>query len=195
MTLHRIFYGLVLIGLIWLVGLAAYITTLPAPSASTPDDTDAVVVYTGGGGARIIAAMSLFADGTGERMLISGVNEKTSRTTISELWSGAPERFDCCVDLGFEARTTIGNADEAALWSSKHKAKRIVLVTSDYHMPRAMTESRVAMPDAEITPYVVASGYLTNDGRPISRAAWSILAGEYSKLILAKAQAAMSLFN
>lgn len=184
--MQRILFSLVLIFLIWLVGLAAFITTLPAPSSETPSGTDGVIVYTGGGGARILAGMSLFASGSGKRLLISGVNPTVTRANIEDLWTGPPELFECCVDLGLEARSTLGNAGEAAKWVDEHQTNNIVLVTSDYHMPRAMAATRARLPGKTITPYVVASGYLDENGRPLSRNAWEKLAGEYTKFLLAK---------
>lgn len=187
--MRRLLFGLVLIGIAWLVGLAAFITTLPAPTTAAPVRSDAVIVYTGGGGARITAGMTLLADGAAERLLISGVHPDISREKVAEFWTGAPELFECCVDLGWEARSTTGNAGEAARWVSDHDVKRIVLVTSDYHMPRAMTESRITMPDAIITPHPVASGYLDEEGKPTSLSAWRHLAGEFNKFVLARTKA------
>ncbi len=187
--MRRLVFGLILVSIAWLVGLAAFITTLPRAGHGAPAQSDAVVVYTGGGGARITAGMTLLADGAAERLLISGVNPDTTRDNVAELWTGAPELFECCVDLGWEARSTIGNAGEAARWAKKHKATRIVLVTSEYHMPRALAESRITMPNVEITPHPVASGYLDGDGKPASVLAWEKLAGEYNKFLLAKTKA------
>ncbi|MEO1252282.1 MAG: YdcF family protein [Pseudomonadota bacterium] len=184
--LRRFFFGLIFIGLAWLIGLAAFIATLPQPTGKSPASVDAVIVYTGGGGQRISAGMSLLADGAGERLLISGVNRETSRGEIAAMWGGAPAQFDCCVDLGFEAETTQGNAGEAASWAARHNARAVILVTSDYHMPRALAETRAQMPNAKITPFIVASGYLDADGLPVSGAAWKNLAGEYTKFLLAK---------
>jgi uncharacterized SAM-binding protein YcdF (DUF218 family) len=33
----------------------------------------------------------------------------------------------------------------------------LILVTADYHMPRALIELRAAMPEAQVTPYPVAT--------------------------------------
>ena len=184
--MRRLAFCLILIGIVWLVGLTAFITTLPAPATATSARSEAVIVYTGGGGARITAGMTLLADGNVERLLISGVHPDISREQVAEFWVGEPALFDCCVDLGWEARSTTGNADEAAQWARKHDIKRIILVTSDFHMPRALTETRITMPDAEITPHAVASGYLDDEGRPISFSAWRNLAGEFNKFVLAR---------
>lgn len=187
--MRRLIFGLILISLTWLVGLAAFITTLPRAADNAAARSDAVVVYTGGGGKRIAEGMALLSEGVGERLLISGVHPDITRNNVLDLWPGAPELFDCCVDLGWEARSTIGNANETALWVDAHNAKRIVLVTSEYHMPRALVESRVTMPGIEITPHPVASGYLNENGRPASKKAWGKLAGEYNKFVLSRTKA------
>lgn len=190
--MRRLIYGVVLICLAWMVGLAAFVAGLPKPAAAAAGEYDGVIVYTGGGGARIAAAMTIFADGAGQRLLISGVHPDITKERLVGLWKGAPEMFDCCVDLGHRARTTEGNASEAAEWALAHDFRRVVLVTSDYHMPRAVAATKARLKDAEITPYVVESGYLDEKGRPASPDAWRKIAGEYGKYVLARAKALFS---
>ncbi len=192
---RRFLFGLIFAGLLWTAGLAAFIAALPKPSSDTPAKSDGIVVYTGGGGARITAAMSVFARGGGERLLISGVHPDTSLDRLSELWDGAPELFACCIDLGREARSTKGNALEAAKWARANRFKGVLLVTSDYHMPRSILESKTEFGDIEVTPYVVASGYLDDRGRPQSPQAWTKLAGEYTKYLLARVKALFSFID
>ncbi len=186
--MRRLVFGIVFVCLAWLVGLVAFVTALPQPTTNAPARSDAVVVYTGGGGARITAGMSLLADGAAGRLLISGVHPDITRENVADFWTGAPELFECCVDLGWQAQSTTGNADEAAQWTMQNDATRIVLVTSDFHMPRALAESRAAMPATSITPHVVSSGYLNGAGRPTSLSAWRRLGGEFNKFLLAKAK-------
>ncbi len=183
--MQRLFLGLVLAGLLWAIGLTVFIGNLSSPSQSTAAGIDGVVIYTGGGGKRIEAGMALFANGSGHRLLISGVHPDTSRSRLSDLWEGPADLFNCCVDLGREALSTIGNATELNQWATENKYNAITLVTSDYHMPRSMTSTRARMPDIEIYPYVVASGLLDEAGRPTTMRAWQKLAGEYTKYILA----------
>ncbi len=180
--------GLVLIALLWAIGLVSFIGRLPAPATGAPGKSDGIVVYTGGA-ARISAGMELFAAGGGDRLLISGVHPGTSRARLEKLWTGAPELFDCCVDLGREARTTEGNAAEVGDWTNTHGFDSLTLVTSEYHMPRALTATRARLPETRIEPYAVASGYLDAEGRPASLKAWAKLAGEYAKLLLAQGKA------
>ena len=178
--------------LVWASGLVLFVSNLPSPLKSLPAKADGVVVYTGGGGARISSAMAIFADGAGERLLISGVHPNTSAARLSDFWTGPKERFDCCVDLGREALSTEGNAGELHDWAQARDYKSLILVTSEYHMPRAIAVTRVRLPGATITPYPVASGYLDSKGRPASLEAGLKLAGEYTKFLMAQAKALIS---
>ena len=184
--LITVFSGL---ALLWAGGLFVFIAKLPAPSQTAPINAEGIAVYTGGGGVRISSAMAIFADGAGERLLISGVHPNTSAAHLSKFWVGAQDRFDCCVDLGREALTTEGNAGELSAWAETHRYKNIILVTSEYHMPRAMMVTRAQMPDATLKPHAVASGYLDEKGRPASFEAGLKLAGEYTKFLLARLKA------
>lgn len=175
--------------LLWAGGFALFVITMPKPGVGAPAPADGIAVYTGGGGVRISSAMALLADGAGERLLISGVHPDTSAARLAEFWVGPPERFDCCVDLGREALTTEGNAAELKAWADHHHYRRIILVTSDFHMPRAMAVTRARMKDAVITPYAVSSGYLGQNGLPASPEAAARLAGEYTKYLLARIKA------
>ena len=192
--MQRLFLGLVLAGLLWAIGLTVFIGNLSGPSQTTAAGIDGVAIYTGGGGKRIETGMALFANGTGHRLLISGVHPDTTRSRLSDLWDGPSNLFNCCVDLGREALSTIGNAAELNQWANENNYDVIALVTSDYHMPRALASTRARMPDIEIYPYVVASGLLDEAGRPTSARAWKKLAGEYTKYILARINA-MFQFN
>ena len=167
-------------------GFAWFVAKLPESGAPTPDlsEIDGVAVLTGGGGARIKRAMSLFADGAGERLLISGVHPATPLDDLKTLWPGAEARFACCVDRGDQARTTRGNASEIAAWATEHGYARIVIVTSDYHLPRSVLELRETAPNLEIiavaAPSQATAGHRTMTG-------WRLLASEYVKLQIRRA--------
>lgn len=187
--MRRLITGLFIIALAWAGGLLAFISGLPHPYENGGTEGHGVAVYTGGGGKRIAAGMALFADGAGERLLITGVHPDTTRARLAEMWRGPRGQFDCCVDLDRKALSTDGNAKELKAWADAHAYKEIILVTSEYHMPRAVAATRAQMPDAALKPYPVASGYLDDDGRPVSLEAWEKLAGEYIKYLLARVKA------
>lgn len=182
----RLIRFLVLAGLLWAAGLIVFIARLPdgaEAGAAKSARADGVVVYTGTGGARIKAGMSLLGDGAGQRLLISGVNPDISREELAKLWPGEPSAWECCVDLGRKAQTTQGNAIEVRDWAEEHGFASIILVTSDYHMPRALLETQAQLGEAEIISHPVQSGYLDAGGRPADVEALRQLAIEYTKFI------------
>jgi uncharacterized SAM-binding protein YcdF (DUF218 family) len=111
-----------------------------------------------GGADRITDAVDLFARGHADRLLITGVNQNITRTEISKLFPKFRELVDCCVDLGYDALNTAGNADEARRWvEQRHIGKSLIVVTSNYHMPRALAEMSRALPDRELIPFPVVA--------------------------------------
>ena len=142
--------------MIWGVGLMAFTARVdryaPAPE---PPRAEGIVALTGASDTRLAAAMRLLEAKKGERLLISGVNRGATRADIREIVRGYGVLFDCCVDLGFEAETTLGNAKETAVWARGHRFDSLVVVTSDYHMARSLVELRAALPGVRLHPYPV----------------------------------------
>ncbi|MBC6402355.1 MAG: YdcF family protein [Hyphomonadaceae bacterium] len=147
---------------------------------------DGIVVWTGKGGGRLETGGRLLREGLGERILISGVNENTGRSSIVDLMGVEASLGECCVDLDYAAVNTLGNATETAIWADALAYEHIILVTSDYHMPRAMIELSAAAEHLRITPYPVAA---QGDGKWWSDPAlFRRLVTEYGKLLLTYAR-------
>lgn len=143
---------------IWTAGLLAFAQRVARSTpAEEPAAAEGIVALTGASDLRLEAATRLLENGKGQRLLLSGVNRKTTRKDMLGVTGAAKPVFDCCVDLGFTAADTIGNGSEAAEWARGMGYKHLILVTADFHMPRAMLELHSAMPEAEITPYPVAT--------------------------------------
>ncbi|WP_243370383.1 YdcF family protein [Microvirga solisilvae] len=142
---------------------------------------DGIVAMTGGA-QRIGDAIDLLAKGYAKRLLISGVNERTSREQISRLNPGQRQLFDCCVDLDYRARNTIGNAIETRRWADRHGFDTIIVVTSNYHMPRMLTELDHALPNLQKIPYAVAATIDPHDWWH-NPATAKVLATEYLKFL------------
>jgi len=151
------------IALIWLAGLFAFAHRVrELTPAEEPGRADAVVALTGPSSERVNAAIRLLDQGKGERVLISGVNREVRRRELRALVPGSSRLFNCCVDLGFEAEDTVGNAQEIAAWARAKGYDDLIVVTSDYHMPRSLVEIRGAMPGVKLTPYAVSTPSLDN---------------------------------
>jgi uncharacterized SAM-binding protein YcdF (DUF218 family) len=99
--------------------------------------------------------MKLLEEGKAQRMLVSGVNREATRDDIRGVAKATRRIYDCCVDLGFQAADTLGNATETAAWVKTKQYKSLIVVTSDYHMPRSLLELHAALPNVKLTPYAV----------------------------------------
>ena len=178
--------------MIWVVGLMAFsarIARSTPPPAPAP--ADGIVALTGPSAARIAARRTLLEDGRGQRMLVSGVNREASREDIRGVAKAPGRIYDCCVDLGFQAANTVGNGRETAAWARSHGYRNLIVVTADYHMPRAILELHGSLPEARLTPYPVATDEVD------ARHWWRTMSGakrmilEYSKYMVILAREAV----
>ncbi len=139
-----------------LAGFAAYSGHVSAMDPPEETSADGIIVLTGGEG-RLSMAVSLLEEGVADRLLISGVNPDVSEAAIRSSANIDPALFECCVELGREAADTIGNAREAVTWAEANAFDRLIIVTSDFHMPRAILELKALMPDKELVAWPVRS--------------------------------------
>ena len=125
-------------------------------SQPEPRTADGIAVLTGGV-ARIDEAMKLLTQQKAKRLLITGVNRTTSTEALKQLASQGDQLFSCCVDIDKEARNTIDNATETSQWVARNHYTSIIVVTSNYHMPRALAEIAHQLPDVVLVPFPVVT--------------------------------------
>tara|TARA_B100001989_G_C24547181_1_gene471720 strand:- start:2251 stop:2835 length:585 start_codon:yes stop_codon:yes gene_type:complete len=168
---------LLFVFLIWIVGYGFFIAKVLRFEIDIPTaETDAIIVLTGGKN-RINTGLELFADGKAPKLLITGVHPKSPDADILSMWKDENKPLpDCCITLGREATTTIENAIEAKGWIDQNNVKVITLVTSDYHMPRALKEFWNVIPTLRILPYPVSK-----EDNLLSTSFWYLSFSEYNK--------------
>jgi uncharacterized SAM-binding protein YcdF (DUF218 family) len=143
---------------------------------------EGIVVLTGGEH-RLAEAAALLRDGRGKRLLISGANRVATPEDLHRMTGLTAKLFACCVDIGYAAHDTIGNADETSTWASRHGFSRLIIVTSSYHMPRTLTELGRTMPRLTLIPHPVVSRNFRTDGWWRHFATARILFTEYVKFL------------
>ena len=138
-----------------------------------------------GSNERLAAAMGLLEDGYGRRVLVSGVNREASREDIRNVSRAVRRLYDCCVDLGFTAADTVGNARETADWAQAMRYRSLIVVTADYHMPRAMLELNAVLRGAGVSAqtYAVATPSLKSRDWWRSPGAARLMVVEYCKYL------------
>lgn len=134
-------------------GFVLFARAVAQYSSSPSNRAEAIVVLTGGE-LRLVAAAKLLAEGRGTRLLISGVNPQTTLESLQRISELSDRLFACCVDIDYASSTT-RNADETKAWAKARGFKRLILVTSSYHMPRSLVELARAMPGVTLLPHPV----------------------------------------
>ncbi len=167
------------------LGFGAFLWRLPKQEVALDHDADGIVVLTGGT-SRVTDALELLAAGRGKRLLITGVNPGTTTGDIARQAANYGRILTCCVDLDYSAINTLGNAMEARRWALDRRFHSLIVVTSAYHMPRALAEIAHQLPNVTLIPYPVVSDRLRVAPWWSSGATTRLVLSEYFKYLFAQ---------
>src|ERR1041384_400248 len=173
------------------VGFIGFLSQLRGVEIKPARHADGIVVLTGGS-SRGSDAMELLAGGYGKRLLISGVHPTSGASDISrslpdnQALSDNHSLLGCCVDLDRSAINTRSNAAETRRWARERGFKSLIVVTSNYHMPRAIAEMSHAMPDITLIPFAVIGEKWRDEPWWTSGATLRLLLSEYAKYVAAE---------
>ena len=173
------------------LGFVIYASSIDRDGSQSVVQADGIVVLTGGK-SRINKALKLLAAGKAKRLLISGVHAQTSVAQLGRLYPGSKPLFNCCIDLGRAAQDTIGNAQETRSWVRQKGFRSLIVVTSSYHMPRAIAEFNNAMPTIKFEAYTISSSNVDMDQWWSDGDTLKLLFSEYLKYIPAIAKLGVS---
>src|SRR6266436_6143650 len=164
------------------IGFVAFLSQLRGAEKRPDRRADGIVVLTGGS-SRVSDAMELLAAGYGKRLLISGVHPTSGASDISRSLPESQSLFNCCVDLDYSAVNTRSNAAETRRWVHERGFRSLIVVTSNYHMPRAIVELSHAMPDIALIPFAVVGDKWREEPWWTSSATLRLLLWEYVKYV------------
>jgi uncharacterized SAM-binding protein YcdF (DUF218 family) len=167
------------------IGFVGFLSRLRDIEIKPERQADGIVVLTGGS-SRVSDALELLAAGYGKRLLISGVHPTSAASDISRSVSENQSLFNCCVDLDHSAVNTRSNAAETRRWAYERGFKSLIVVTSNYHMPRAIVELSHAMPDIELIPFAVVGDKWRDEPWWTSGTTLRLLLSEYVKYVAAE---------
>jgi uncharacterized SAM-binding protein YcdF (DUF218 family) len=175
----------VLVAAVLIVGFGMFVWVLPREQVVLDQDADGIVVLTGGT-SRVVDALELLGSHHGKRLLITGVNLGTTTTDIAREAPNYERLLACCVDLDYSAINTLGNAVQARLWATQHNFHSLIVVTSAYHMPRALAELEHQLPDVALIPYPVLSDRLRIEPWWTNGDTTRLVLSEYLKYLFAE---------
>jgi uncharacterized SAM-binding protein YcdF (DUF218 family) len=170
---------------IFMSGLQYFVLHLPTHADDSITKSHGIVVITGGQ-QRLDAGLSLLADGTASKLLISGVGTGITKIILgNELKLNATQHqlMRCCVELEFAASDTRGNALAARQWAQNNQFSSLFLVTANYHMPRAQLAFQREMPHMTLHYWPVNPDDLHLDSWWTEPALIRLLAREYAKYL------------
>ena len=172
--------GLILLagGFVW------FFFSIASDEVSLVSKADGIVALTGAAG-RIPDAIELLATERGKRLLITGVHRATSSREIARITPLYSKYFTCCIDLDRSALNTFGNALETRRWARGHNFNSLIVVTSNWHMPRAMAELAHQLPDVTLIAYPVISEKVKTEPWWSNTDTARLLLAEYLKYLFA----------
>ncbi|MCT6895977.1 MAG: YdcF family protein [Commensalibacter sp.] len=147
-----------------------------------PPLTDGIVVLTGGTG-RIHTAIRFLEKDCSQYLLISGVGATTTLQDLKNSITNFPAIS--CQDhilLGHNATSTMGNAIETAAWVHYYRLQSLTVITSNYHMRRAILELRNLLYDIPLYPFSINT---INKDNILKISSIRLLFIEYNKLLMA----------
>jgi uncharacterized SAM-binding protein YcdF (DUF218 family) len=161
-----------------------FVWSVPTQEVQLNGSADGIVVLTGGS-SRVADAIELLSEGRGKRLLITGVHRATTSAEIARVAPAYGRLIACCVDLDHSALNTVGNALETKRWATSNRIRSLIVVTSNYHMPRAMAELGRQLPNVFLIPFPVVTEKMRNDPW-WSPSTAKLLFSEYLKYIVAQ---------
>lgn len=168
----------------WLLGFIIFLFYVPFSPEEDGAITDVIVVLTGSN-ERFPEGLALLEKNAAEELFISGVGKGVKQSELLRDYGYISKDnylFRNRIILGHRAQDTLGNAYETAIWVKPRGYKSLRLVTSFYHIPRAMLEFEVVLPGIKIIPHATfpekAKGYHWNMLR--------LLVEEYHKYMIAR---------
>lgn len=167
-----------------IAGFVVYLNEIPSAQSRTTRTADGIVVLTGAA-QRVNDAIELLAKKRGQRLLVSGVNPAITNDELKKQIPDFARLSECCIDLGHEAQNTLGNAVETAAWAKRHNFKTLLVVTSAWHMPRALVELERETDRIELIPYPVVTERMREQSWWTSPQVVRLLVFEYLKYLAA----------
>jgi uncharacterized SAM-binding protein YcdF (DUF218 family) len=166
------------------LGFVWFLARVQGDDAAPDRKAEGIVVLTGGA-ARINDAIELLAAERGRRLLITGVNPTTHSAELARLTPRYRKLFDCCIDLDHSAVNTIGNAVETRRWTRARGFHSLLVVTSAWHMPRAIAELQHELPDVTLIAFPVWTEKQRSEPWWSNGATARLVISEYLKFVYA----------
>ena len=129
------------------------------------------------------------------KILISGTGKGFTKISLKKMLTSNfnLKLLECCIELESISKDTYSNASETYKWVRLNNINKIILITSNYHMPRAILEFKNKMPNLQIFTYPIMPKNHNIKNWLSSSETFLLIFIEYSKLLIASLR--IKIFN
>ena len=194
-SIYKTFFSLVFITIIiyFFIGLFNYQEKILSLKEYSPKRASNIVILTGGSnrikdGLKIINNFNKL-DLKNIKLLISGTGKGFTKLSVNKILSKKIDFYSfikCCIELDSKSKNTYSNAIQTKKWADKNNINQFILITSNYHMPRALLELREQIPSIKIFEYPINPTKHEIKNWIYSFETFFLVFVEYSKYQLAK---------
>ena len=196
-SISKIFFFIIIISIIiyFFVGLFNYKERILSLKEYSSIKASNIVILTGGSNRirdglkiinnfenSVILNIKLLISGTGKGFTISNVKKFLPQNEYLQTF------IKCCIKLESQSQNTYSNAIETFKWAKKNNIKSFVLITSNYHMPRAVLEFKALMPNFEIITHPITPKKHDINKWIYSFETFSLIFIEYFKFLIANSR-------
>lgn len=176
-------YITLLIGSLWIIGFGVFVLSAFSFRHQTTEESPQAIVVLTGGQDRIATALNEMKKNQDASLLISGMYRNKKSQFLQKIAPSVANR----ITLGYSATNTEENALETEKWLDTTNTRELLLITSFYHMPRALLHVKHYLPaSVKIIPLAVYPKTFSAPKEWIkTRYAW-LLFLEYHKYMLTR---------
>ena len=173
----------------FLIGLIEYKNKILSNITYISKKSSNIVILTGGtnrikDGLKIVNKFEKWST-FNSKILVSGTGKGFTKMSLAKNIDFDFNLIECCIELDSISTNTYSNAFETLKWVKKNNISEFILITSNYHMPRAFLEFKYRMPNLKIFTYPITPKKHNINNWLGSFQTFSLVLSEYCKFLVA----------